>query len=291
MRAIILILTIILMLCSCTDKIPNEPVQLNRPIPVWPDLNYLEGDVNDDGLVDMDDVLHLMNYLFNEGPAPINSGDINGDRIIDIVDIVALINYIYLDEQSLTVYGAQSEDDGQETVSSGNVNTSFNYIELRVDLDRWGGAFRFPNVQIPQGATISSACVSVLNYVETFRHAVDSIACEDVDSAAVLSDEYGSHDISSRWNGRTDAAVLWHEMLRGGVESRDSTPDLKALVQEIVDRPNWKKGNAIIFLFKCLSLESDTSHLELFTWDVADHTRGGILHVSYSLYQPLVARK
>jgi len=291
MKTMILALTIILLLCCCTDRIPNQPVQLNRPIPVWPDISYLPGDLNNDGLVDSDDILYLVSYLFNDGPAPINPGDINGDRIIDIVDLVALINYIYAGEQSLTISGAQSEDDGQETVSSGNVNTSFNYIELRVDLDRWGGAYRFPNVQIPQGATINSAYVSVVNYVETFRHAVDSIACEAVDSAATLSTVPGNRDISNRWNERTNAAVLWHQMLNGGIGVRDSTPDLKALVQEIVDRPNWKNGNAIIFLFKCLSLESDTSHLELFTWDVADHTYGGLLHVSYSVGQPLIVRR
>jgi len=191
----------------------------------------------------------------------------------------------------LEIRGAQSEDDGQESVSSGSVNTSFNYIELRVDLGRWGGAYRFPDVQIPQGATINSAFISLVNYVETFRHAVDSVGCEDVDSAAVLIGGYGSHDISSRWDRRTDAAVLWHDTIKGGTGVRDSTPDLKALVQEIVDRPNWKKGNAIIFLFKCLSLESDTSHLELYTWDLDDHTYGGILHVSYGLHEPLITKK
>ncbi len=290
MKTSVLALTIILLLCCCTDKIPNKPAQCNDPTPIWSDIDYLEGDVNNDGLVDIYDIVYLVNYLFNDGPAPINSGDANGDGETGIVDVVALINYIFFNGQSLTISGAQSEDDGQESVNSGYVNTSFGYIELRVDLGRWGGAYRFPNVQIPQGARINSACVSLVNYVETFRHAVDSIACEDVDSATTLISGT-NYNISNRWENRTGAAILWNETIRGGIGARDSTTDLKSLVQEIVDRPNWKKGNAIIFLFKCLSLESDTSHMELYTWDVADHTFGGVLHVSYSFQGPLIAKK
>lgn len=188
--------------------------------------------------------------------------------------------------RNLERYGGQSEDDGQESVGSGYVNTSFNYIELRTDLGRWGGAYRFPDVQIPQGATINSVYISLVNYVSTFSHAVDSIACEDVDSATVISSGGGSYGISDRWSNRTDAAILWNETIRTSPPgARDSTPDLKTLVQEIVNRPNWKSGNAIIFVFKCLSLESDTSHLELYTWDFSDHTYGAILHVSYNVAQ------
>jgi hypothetical protein len=193
-------------------------------------------------------------------------------------------------ERELKIYGGQSEDDGQESVSEGYVNTYFNYVELRVDLDRWGGAYRFPNVQIPKGSTINSARISLVNYVSTFRHAVDSIACEDVDSATVLAGE-GYYDISNRWKRRTEAAVLWDQMIDTYPGARDSTSDLKVLVQEIVNRPNWKSGNAIIFIFKCLSLESDTSHVELYSWDFGDHTYGGVLHVSFTAKKSPIIQK
>ncbi|MGB2696226.1 MAG: hypothetical protein WBD28_00030 [Candidatus Zixiibacteriota bacterium] len=188
--------------------------------------------------------------------------------------------------RELEISGAQSEDDGQESVGEGYVNTYYNYIELRVDLDRWGGAYRFPNVQIPQGSMINSAKISLVNYVSTFIHAVDSIACENVDSATVLAGE-GYYDISNRWKRRTEAAVMWNQMINASPGVRDYTPDLKTLVQEIVNRPNWKSGNAIIFLFKCLSLESDTSHLELYSWDFDNHSYGGVLHLSYTVKNAL----
>jgi hypothetical protein len=178
-------------------------------------------------------------------------------------------------------YSGQSEDDGQETVGSGFVNTSFNYIELRSDLGRWGGAYRFPNITIPQGATIDSAYISLRCYVEIYTSPVDSIACEDVDSASILETGY-SYDISERWDNRTDAVVLWDEDDVRGPTGRDSTPDLSALVQEIVDRTDWKSGNAIIFLFKNTIVSGDSAYYETFSWDESDHTYAAILYVNYT---------
>lgn len=185
--------------------------------------------------------------------------------------------------RNLEVYGGQSTDDGQQ--SGGYVNTSFNYLELRVDLGRWGGAYRFPNVTIPQGATINSAYVSLICFVSTFRYPLDSIACEDVDSATILSSGT-NYNISNRWNNRTDACVLWNDSVNAVPwDTRDSTPDVKDLVQEIVVRPNWKSGNAIMFLFKCTIVGNDSSYYETYSWDVADHTYGAIFYVSYNVAQ------
>jgi hypothetical protein len=65
------------------------------------------------------------------------------------------------------------------------------------------------------------------------------------------------------------------------MERRDSTPDLSSLVQEIVNRPNWKSGNAILFLFKCTIIGEEASYYETYSWDIADHTYGAILYVDY----------
>ena len=177
-------------------------------------------------------------------------------------------------------YSGQSEDDGQEA-TSGAVNTSFTYVELVVKFGRWGGAYRFPNVTIPQGATINSAYLSLHVYAGDYIHSVDSIACENVDSASIISGGPGNeYDISGRWSHRTDAAILWQEDIKPS--GRDSTPDLSSLVQEVVNRPNWKSGNALMFLFKCLVINNDSSAYETYSWDVADHTYGAILYVNYT---------
>ena len=81
----------------------------------------------------------------------------------------------------------QSEDDGQET-TSGVVSVSFQYIEFMMVMrpPRLYGALRFPNITIPQGATINSAYLSMQSYGPPFLNPIDSIGCQDVDSATIL---------------------------------------------------------------------------------------------------------
>ena len=58
------------------------------------------GDSNDDGLVDIGDVLYLINFLFLDGsePVPVGcGGNANGDGQLDIGDVLHLINYLFIE--------------------------------------------------------------------------------------------------------------------------------------------------------------------------------------------------
>ncbi len=58
---------------------------------------YFCGDCNASGGVDIDDVVHLIAYIFSGGPAPVpyESGDVNCSGAVDIDDVVWLISYIF----------------------------------------------------------------------------------------------------------------------------------------------------------------------------------------------------
>ncbi len=58
---------------------------------------YVCGDADGSGFVDIDDVVHLINYIFAGGPAPVPlaAGDADCSGFIDIDDVVYLINYIF----------------------------------------------------------------------------------------------------------------------------------------------------------------------------------------------------
>ena len=56
------------------------------------------GDVNNDGIVNVGDIVYLVSYLYKGGPAPIPMpcvGDVNNDDIVNVGDIVYLVSYLY----------------------------------------------------------------------------------------------------------------------------------------------------------------------------------------------------
>ena len=59
-------------------------------------LPFVKGDVNNDGIVDIEDIVNMIDYMFRDGPIcdNFNAMDINGDCYgPDIADIVMLIDY------------------------------------------------------------------------------------------------------------------------------------------------------------------------------------------------------
>jgi len=56
---------------------------------------YICGDVDDDDIVNILDIIYLINYKFKGGTAPIvlESADVNSDGTINILDIIYLVNY------------------------------------------------------------------------------------------------------------------------------------------------------------------------------------------------------
>jgi hypothetical protein len=58
---------------------------------------YVCGDANDDGEINVADAVFIINYVFNDGPAPdpLTAGDANGDLEVNVADGVFLINYVF----------------------------------------------------------------------------------------------------------------------------------------------------------------------------------------------------
>jgi Dockerin type I domain/FlgD Ig-like domain len=56
------------------------------------------GDANGDGLVNVSDAVHIINYVFVGGdpPDPIESGDVNCDGTCNVSDAVWIINYVFV---------------------------------------------------------------------------------------------------------------------------------------------------------------------------------------------------
>lgn len=141
------------------------------------------------------------------------------------------------------------------------------------DLGRLTIGCAYPDVQVPQGALILSAYLQ-FEVDETddspteltiFGHDIEnsSLFPDDQDPTDPASTEPVSFDISSRT--KTTEAVVWGEIPpwstaeeRRGIDQR--TPDLKAIVQAIVDKAGWVPGNTMAFI---LESSGDNANPEL----------------------------
>lgn len=86
------------------DQIAFEATSRGNPYYVDQDtlavtVYAIRGDASNDGVIDLGDVVHLINYLFRDGPAPEipQTGDVNCDEVIELGDVVYLINYLFRD--------------------------------------------------------------------------------------------------------------------------------------------------------------------------------------------------
>jgi subtilisin family serine protease len=82
----------------------------NCPVPFWrynrrfnnisnASVELSCGDVNGSGSINVSDAVYLINYIFVEGPPPVQYmiGDANCDGDTNISDVVVIINYVFLD--------------------------------------------------------------------------------------------------------------------------------------------------------------------------------------------------
>ena len=61
---------------------------------LYPNREYLTGDVNDDGIVSIGDVTQLIDLLLTGSFAGNENADVNADGNVSIDDVTALIDYL-----------------------------------------------------------------------------------------------------------------------------------------------------------------------------------------------------
>jgi len=81
---------------KASDELGHQGDWQEHPFRFIVDL-FVRGDANADGVVDVGDIVHLVSYLYKNGPAPdpLDAGDASCDGIIDVGDVVFLVNYLY----------------------------------------------------------------------------------------------------------------------------------------------------------------------------------------------------
>ena len=149
--------------------------------------------------------------------------------------------------QQITAQVAVSDDDAEES-GAGNISLGSSDLEL---VETGGAAqvvgIRFPGLDIPAGAEIVSATLQFT--VDETSNAATSLLVQaeaTVDAAPFQRVEF---DISGRT--RTATSVAWQVPIWptvGDAGPDQQTPDLAAVLQEVVDQPGWASGNAVVFI-------------------------------------------
>jgi hypothetical protein len=167
---------------------------------------------------------------------------------------------------------AAGSDDAEQN-SGGGVSLTSSDLELVTDgttVQTVG--VRFTGVGVPRGATIVRAYVQFeTDEVSTGATSL-TIRGQAADNPATFTT--ASNNISSR--PRTTASVgwvppSWPTLQAEGPDQR--TPELAAVVQEIVNRPGWASGNAMAFIITGTGRRTAEA--------IEDGNQAPLLHVEY----------
>ncbi len=148
-----------------------------------------------------------------------------------------------------------SKNDDAEEFASGQMYLGSSDLELVNNGSSRGDqtiGLRFNNVPLLPGTVVQEAYVQfTVDETGSFSNVsgTKSIYGERSDNATTFTSE--THNISSR--PRTSAVVHWDPPWWNtvGLAGPDQqTPDLKAIVQEVIDRPGWNTGNSLALIIE-----------------------------------------
>jgi hypothetical protein len=133
---------------------------------------------------------------------------------------------------------------------------------------------RFNSISIPQGASIVSAYVQFQVDETQSENTSLTIQGQADDNATTFTSS--RQNISSR--ARTISSVAWSPaawLTVGEVGVNQRTPNLAAVIQEIVNRPAWASGNSLVLIIT----GSGQRTAESYDGDLAG---APLLHVEYT---------
>jgi hypothetical protein len=177
---------------------------------------------------------------------------------------------------SVGVRVASGEDDAEED-GAGRVNRSSKALDLTVDPSRESDqlvGLRFANVELPAGARVTSSYLQFTVANDGDEPTSLEIRAEAIGNAPAFAGK--SSNLSSRV--QTSASVAWSPeawSVVGESGALQRTPDLAAVIQEVVDRPDWQSGNALAILIE----GSGRRVAESYDGDAA---AAPLLHIEYS---------
>jgi len=140
---------------------------------------------------------------------------------------------------------AEQEDDAMDSLHDDDLDAGWEGDPEKQHVLTTG--LRFRNISIPRGAVIDSAYI-----VLTSHEGKDA---EDVAIITIVGHSHGNSptftmDALITVRDQTSKSVEWTVNVPWTLWGTYQTPDLKSIVQEIIDRSDWNSGNALSILLK-----------------------------------------
>jgi type IV pilus assembly protein PilY1 len=141
-----------------------------------------------------------------------------------------------------------------------------------------GVGIRFQNVGIPQGATITNADI-VFTVDDRGRGDLNiDIYGNDTDDALPWNDSAGQR-VTDRT--QTDAKVDWDDIENRRGDRTITTPELKEIVQEIVNRGGWTDSSDLAFMMFVDGNSNRRNYRDFYSYNGGGSSKGPKLRVTY----------
>ena len=214
-------------------------------------------------------------YLYNDENRNGILDGTEGDTPIDTV-LSSSGNYSFIipapeQQTALSIPVIRNVDDAEERYY-GRI-TRFS-VDLDVNSNYPYNGIRFQNIDIPQGAVVTSARMKFFANNTITNNVNFRISAQDDDSPAAFSTDY--YNISNRWDGSN--TVDWFSVEDWYAGNEYYTPDLSSMVQQLVNRNDWNPGDNMAFIIRYLN----GSQRNIRSYDYNDqHTYAPVLEITY----------
>lgn len=162
--------------------------------------------------------------------------------------------------------GASSDDAFEYYTGVVDIDDAWYNID---DAGEYAG-FRWTGVNIPSGATIGTAYMSV--YVLVYDDPRVYIHCQDANNPSTFVAENGN----IRARSLTTEKATWNADNIGTGAFKNS-PSLTDVIQEVVD-DNSGTGDALVVIWDCFS----PVDFGYYTYDQGDHSNAPTIHIEYT---------
>ncbi len=137
---------------------------------------------------------------------------------------------------------AGDKHDGQVDTKSADLELCLDQTSSKTLYQLVGMRFQF--IDIPKDAEITNAFIQFTCGKHYYKDVTIAFQCEATDNAATFQET--DNNISSRTT--TTASVSWQpgEWILDDALDAEKTPDLSSIIQEVINRDGWQKGNSIV---------------------------------------------